>query len=296
MRELVLIHGRDQQHKDSRALKKAWIDAWTQGLAESGLRIPIPETAVRFPYYGQTLFDLADGVSAAAAAAIIVRGTAGDDAEAQFVREVLQEAAAAKGITDAEIDEELTQGDPVIERGAQNWRMTRVLAKLLDRRVPGASGSIVALITSDVHKYLRNPGVGNRINDGVRGAFSPNVETVVVGHSLGSVVGYSVLTHEGRSHGWNVPLFVTLGSPLAVKAIRKALAPIQHPHVATHWLNARDPADIVALYPLTQTHFDVTPRVENNDDIHNETSNRHGIRGYLSDATVARRIYEALTR
>ena len=74
MKELVLIHGRSQQDKDSKALKRAWIEAWGRGLAAAGLTQPIPEERIRFPYYGDTLRDLLAGISEADAAKIIVRG------------------------------------------------------------------------------------------------------------------------------------------------------------------------------------------------------------------------------
>ncbi len=40
--------------------------------------------------------------------------------------------------------------------------------------------------------------------------------------------------------------------------------------------------------------FDITPAIENKTDVDNPTENRHGISGYLTDAVVAKRIYDAL--
>ncbi len=60
------------------------------------------------------------------------------------------------------------------------------------------------------------------------------------------------------------------------------------------WFNALDPKDAVALHPLTPEYFAVTPAIENKTDVENTTDNRHGISGYLDDAEVARRIYDAL--
>jgi hypothetical protein len=61
MRELVLVHGRSQQHKDPVNLKKAWLDALAEGLAKIGLTLPVAEESVRFPYYGDTLIGLMEG-------------------------------------------------------------------------------------------------------------------------------------------------------------------------------------------------------------------------------------------
>ncbi len=51
--QLVFVHGRSQEHKDAAALKGTWIAALREGLAKSGLDLPIPETNIRFPYYGR---------------------------------------------------------------------------------------------------------------------------------------------------------------------------------------------------------------------------------------------------
>jgi hypothetical protein len=88
---------------------------------------------------------------------------------------------------------------------------------------------------------------------------------------------------------------VTVGSPLAVTAIKRALRPIQHPACVSRWYNAMDSRDVVALYPLDSGHFDVSPGIENKTDVHNQTSNRHGISGYLNDKDVARNIFTGLT-
>jgi hypothetical protein len=125
---------------------------------------------------------------------------------------------------------------------------------------------------------------------------------VVVSHSLGTVVAYSLLMTEGSRLGWKVPLFITLGSPLGVTEIRKAVrnigGPLRCPPCAAAWFNAMDQRDVVALYPLTTNVFPldpVEPKIQNKTDVRNRTQNRHGIAGYLDDAEVARRIHAALT-
>ncbi len=77
--------------------------------------------------------------------------------------------------------------------------------------------------------------------------------------------------------------------------IKEKLRPLERPAEVITWFNAYDPEDVVALHPLDAKHFPVTPEVENFDGVDNFTDNQHGIIGYLSDPTVARRIYDALT-
>ena len=303
MKELVFVHGRSQQRKDAAALKAEWLGALNKGLAKSGLALPIPETQVRFPFYGDTLMDLIDGKSPAEAAKVIIKGTiaAADEATRQFVQDVLEEIKAARNISDAEVADEAKKvvaeegGDPrVAEKGPLNWGWVQGILRAIDNHVPGGSHKAVATFTSDVHHYLSNDAISGPLNDGVLQAIKPEVETVVVGHSLGSVVSYNLLKNKGEELGWKVPLYVTVGSPLAIKRIRTAMSPIKHPPCVGKWFNAMDPNDVVALFPLDKGHFNINPGIENKTDVNNWTDNQHGIIGYLDDAEVAKRIHDAL--
>src|SRR4051794_29050487 len=103
-RHLVLVHGRSQQHKDADALKREWLASLEEGLAKSGLSLPVPESDIHFPFYGDTLIDLLEGKAADEAAEIVVRG--GADAELRlFVQQVIEEARIAVGVTEADIAE-----------------------------------------------------------------------------------------------------------------------------------------------------------------------------------------------
>jgi hypothetical protein len=91
------------------------------------------------------------------------------------------------------------------------------------------------------------------------------------------------------------PLYVTLGSPLAIRPIRNQFVPLRFlkPPVDA-WVNAFDRRDVVALYPLDAANFPVAPPIENHGRVNNHTNDRHGVAGYLDDASVADRILAAL--
>lgn len=292
-RQLVFIHGRSQEEKNADELKASWIRAFQSGLEKSSLELPIQESAIRFPYYGQTLYDLVNGVDGSEIADVIVRGEADSSPEVEFMKRMLNEIKDRHGVTDAQV--RAVADSTTLERGIANWEWVQNVLKALDRHVPSMSKATVAWITKDVYHYLRNPGFQNVIDNGVRQAITPGIKTVVVGHSLGSVVSYNLLARDGAALGWKVPLFVTLGSPLAVRVIKELLAPIKHPVCVEHWFNAMDERDVVSLYALDEDHFPVDPSIENKTDVDNFTDNRHGIAGYLSDKVVAKRIYNALT-
>ena len=294
MPQLVFVHGRSQENKQASDLKAEWLRALDAGLAKSNLSLPIPKRQVRFPYYGQTLFDLASGVEPEEAAKIIVRGAADDARERAFMISVLREVQEKAGISDEQIRELTGEDEEVIQRGVLNNRFVMGLLRGIDRYVPGGSGTAIGLATKDVYAYISNPALRARINEGVRAAMKPGVPTVVVAHSLGTVVAYTLLKEEGKANNWDVPLLVTLGSPLSVTAIKKAVAPNKHPQCVGKWLNALDPRHTVALYPLDKPNFPIDPTIENRLDIHNSTENRQGISGYLADEQVAKRIHDAL--
>jgi hypothetical protein len=293
MKELVFIHGRSQQDKDSIALKAEWIAAFAQGLSLSGLKVPVAESSIRFPYYGDTLAGLVGGKPANEVAEVIVRGENANQAEQTFQLEVLREIQKSQPeLSEAQVA--AIAGEEVIQRGPLNWGWVRAILTGIDRHVPFGSSASIALFTKDVYQYLKNPGIRDAIDTGVRQAMS-TTPAVVVAHSLGSVVAYNLLRREGANNGWRVPLLVTVGCPLGVTAIREWLKPNKHPECAEAWFNAMDSRDIVALYPLDEPHgWDVSPSIENKTDVQNQTSNRHGISGYLGDPIVARRIYDAL--
>jgi hypothetical protein len=291
-KRLVLVHGRSQENKDSVALKQDWIGAFKRGLAKSGLQLPLAESDIKFPYYGQTLFDLVSDVASDRVAEVVVRGAAEDRAREQFLESVLNEVLEKAGVTEDQVAA-LAGGD-VVERGLQNKTWVLALLRAIDRHLPGASGASIALITNDVYQYVNDPNVKTRIDEGVKQAMSNQGPTVVVGHSLGTVVCYSLLRQARSDSGWQVPLLLTLGSPLGISAIRESFAPIGSPSCVTSWVNAFDPTDAVALYALDKTHFRVNPAIENLAHVRNGTDNRHGISGYLEDQIVAKRIHDAL--
>jgi hypothetical protein len=280
-------------------LKAEWIGALQKGLAKSGLSLPIKEADVRFPYYGDSLYEMDEGTTPNEAAEVVVRGKSADEAEKRFILAVVEEARTRAGITDEQLAE--VGGSEVIRRGPQHWEWVQTILKAIDRFVPKGSGASIALFTHDVYVYLRNSSIRQQIDDGVAKAMAPNVESIVVSHSLGTVVAYNLLRQARQFRGWNVPLFVTLGSPLAVTEIRKTVksfAPTRCPECVLRWFNAMDERDVVALYPLDPKSFPLDPdkpAIENKRDVDNWTENHHGIVGYLDDKGVAKQIYDALT-
>lgn len=293
MRQLILVHGRSQQDKDAAELKKEWIGAWEKGLKANGLVNPLKDEDIRFPYFGNTLKQMVDGKDASEVVDIIVKGPAPASAEQDFIREMVNEIAAFEGVAEADILAELS--GKVIAKGPANWGWVQGILAALDKVRPLSQG-IVTLVTADVAKYMTDATIAKKIDDGMRSAILPNREAVVVSHSLGTVVAYSVLmSRTGKFPAVKVPAFITLGSPLAVNAIKSRLRPHTFPPQVGKWLNAMDPDDVVALHPLDKRHFNTGGTIKNHQSVDNWTNNQHGIVGYLDDSKVAKWIFDAVT-
>lgn len=209
-------------------------------------------------------------------------------AEADFRGELIAELAEGAGVSDDDIRKFLPAGP--IDKGPQNWEWVQGILRALDNTRIG-SFSIDAF-TRDVYVYLTNRTVRKEIDRIVSKAI-PDEPCVVVGHSLGTVVGYNMLYRTTPPRA--VRQYISLGSPLGVKAIQKHMEkPGKIPSVVSSWRNAYDDRDVVALRPLSPNTFPGNPALENKSDVKNKTKNRHGIVGYLDDPVVAAWIHDAL--
>ena len=284
---LVFIHGRAQGGKDPHLLEESWKKAFENGLQVAGLRMP-SGVMIRFPFYGDKLDELVKEADSPPVAGVATRGGPMDGVESQFRYDLLEELRVGMGITDNEILAELPPGPQ--ERGPQNWRWVHAILRVLDKTPVGEG--MIEKFTKDVYVYLCYQAVAQALHAIV----TPHIKAgpcVVVGHSLGSIVGYNSLLRCPES---KVTRFITVGSPLGIYAIKKKLAtPLSMPSCTSSWFNARDPNDVVALYPLDAKHFGINPAISNKDDVNNQTDNQHGIEGYLNDPVVAAQIYGALT-
>jgi hypothetical protein len=285
--KLLLVHGRAQQGLNPDTLRAQWMATLAQGAAASGLTIP-STIDVAFPFYGDKLDDFTRQYGIPLTSDMQARGTALQDEflvfQAAFAEAVRQQA----GITDAQVDAEY--GPNPQPRGPLNLAWVQAILRAIDKNSPGMNQKALEAFTRDVFLYTTRPGVRDEI-DRIVAAKLTDQPTVVIGHSLGSVVAYSVLTTDRRA--LQVPLLVTVGSPLAVRAIRDQFRPLRSPAPVAAWYNAYDPRDVVALYPLDANNFPVQPPVINNGNIENSTDNRHGIVGYLNDPEVAKRVVGA---
>jgi hypothetical protein len=117
---------------------------------------------------------------------------------------------------------------------------------------------------------------------------------VIVAHSLGTIIAYDVLREEASS-GFEIPLFVTVGSPLGVREIQDLVKnPLQVPAGVGAWLNASDARDVVALDHTLRPEYRPPDRVIDLMVV-NSSPNHHGIRDYLAAGAVRDPVMAALS-
>jgi hypothetical protein len=287
--KLIFIHGRSQQGKDPVTLQQDWEVAWEEGLAKAGLKRPANLT-VSFPFYGDLLDDMVKKVNAPLDEDIATKGNLPDLGELAFRYELLTEMQKEVGISDAEVQALIPSGLPQ-EKGPLNWNWVHAILKALDRTP--LRDKLLDKFTRDVFVYLGFPNITKAIDNVILSAL-PQDPCVVVGHSLGSVVGYNALSKAAPNS--KVMRYITVGSPLGIRAIKNKLkSPLAMPACVASWFNARDPDDVVPLFPLDAAHFGIEPAITNKNDVDNNTDDQHGIAGYLNDPVVARQIHTALT-
>lgn len=278
-RKILFVHGRAQGNREQEDIRAEWIAALQEGADALGGPMP-EETAITLPFYGARLDHLVELSRVSTAGRITQKGDEVQDGYLQFQAEIANEMRQDLGISDAEIDH--FYGDDPTEKGPLNWRWVHAIVRAIDARSDTLTASGLELVTRDVFLYLELDRIRDEVNAIVESAMSDE-PTIVVGHSLGTVVAYDIL----RNRQYDVPLFMTLGSPLGINAIRRRLAPIKYPIGVGTWKNYFDDRDIVALRPLDPANFPVEPEIENFPEISNRTDNRHGISGYLNTSEVA---------
>jgi hypothetical protein len=285
---LLFVHGRGQAGLKTADLQSAWLSALVKGAQALGKELPA-NLEVAFPYYGDVLDDFVKRANLPLTSEVITRGGQPNDNFLAFQADVAQALRVQAGVTDDQVLSEY--GNNPKPRGPLNWEWVHAIFRAIDQYGGGLSSDVIEQFTRDVYLYTTVQTVRDAVDAIVRAQLNEK-RTIVVAHSLGTVVAYNVLRADTRA--LSVPLLTTVGSPLGIRAIRDQLLPLSFPAHVQAWYNAYDPRDVVALYPLDSDNFAVTPAIENDQAVTNETDDRHGISGYLSDKHVVEKLLSAL--
>jgi C-terminal processing protease CtpA/Prc len=157
-----------------------------------------------------------------------------------------------------------------------------ILRELLRRLVP------------DAEAYFFKPRKRDRMRARLRSTLKAvQGPAIVVSHSLGTAIAYDVL-REPAFGARDIPLFVTLGSPLGYQEIQaRVTTPLRVPRPVDRWTNAADRLDVVALDTGLNNDFNggmklIDVRVDN------ISPNHHAACGYLRTEAVRTTVGSAL--
>jgi hypothetical protein len=285
---LVLVHGINNQGSSEQGIIDSWLGALEQSLSSADMAV-VRRAEIVAPYYGDVL--LAETEKNGRAGPQAIAQSVGDlpDEEEEFYREALEDIAPAAGVRESDIRAAAGATGPV-EQGLPHDRRLLAIVRALETISP-LKGSLVLRILPQAFVYLSRPTAWEAVDSIVRPALGGE-KCVVVGHSLGTIVTYKLI-REGAAT--DVPFYLTLGSPLAVKAVQNRIGPaFERAAIVKKWLNALDPDDAVTIgRALKETTFG--PGVENIDDVENGDQDAHDIHMYLRDKRVAASIVRALS-
>ncbi|WP_068202998.1 hypothetical protein [Isoptericola dokdonensis] len=274
MTRLVLLHGRDSGDVDPDDVERRWLAALAAGLDAVGSDVRPTDDDATFVHYGAMLDAFTGGTPTPPVTTHAERADgylpllAGlDAAGARFVLAVAREVLAGVGgdVPAAPV----TPAAGGVVGDALAVALASALAAI-DRWVPGLSGAVVLVLARDVHTYLHDPDARAAVEAGVLAALPDDEPAVVVAHSLGAVVAFQVLRSRAAV-GRDVPLLVTLGAPLAIAAVRDAVAavaPLAWPAPVDRWVAVRDPRDLLAPQDLTPETFPLDPPGPGIENVH----------------------------
>ncbi|MET9462594.1 hypothetical protein ABZY05_47705 [Streptomyces canus] len=281
MAGVVMVHGIWNRQRGMEpgeaavALAKRHRSRLEQGLAASGLtHVPVPDVAMA--YYAHVL---SDGWQDQAAGQAETRLEDLSPAQQEDAREWLELAGVP-------VPQEMQAGVLAPLRQMVGWLVRRRtgdgVAATVHKDISERLSRLIIAFLQDTDAYTSRPRRRQQAREVVAQTIREHRPTVVVAHSLGSVVAYEAL-HEFSD--LQAELLVTLGSPLGLPAMMRKLDPEpisgygQRPPGVGRWVNVADVGDLVALPPKLGGCFPV--------DAHETTDIGllafHSLERYLAD-------------
>lgn len=296
MMRLVLVHGINNENKSSQRIIDDWLAALDAVLGPQEMAA-VRGAEIVAPYYGDVLYEHTSSQVTAGPQAVLMGpgaiATSGEQPsqeEAGFYREALRDLALASGVTEDDIRAQSATTEP-IEQSLPNDRRFLAILRALEAVAP-LKGKAFLRLLPQAFTYLYRASATKAVNDVVRPALAGD-KTVVVSHSLGTIVTFTLLRDDPALTTLVIPSYFTLGSPLAVKAIKNRIGPrFERPGNVRQWINGVDRDDLVTIgRPLNDATFG--SGIVNVDDIENGEQ-AHDIAMYLRDRRIAQAIARSL--
>ncbi|AMV44290.1 hypothetical protein [Paraburkholderia caribensis] len=268
MAKIVGVHGVGKQFKGESSVRAEWLPAIEDGLARASRQVSLGNDFA-CAFYGYLFRP--------SGKAAIDPPLDAADVKADWERELLElwwrEAARIDPALPGPGARTKFWTPSIVQRALNALSESRFFAGVAER----------ALIydLKQVHRYLSEPDVRRQACASIASVVGTDT-TVVVAHSLGSVVAYEALCAHPE---WSVKVFVTIGAPLGVSnLIFERLEPPPAAGVGAwpgnieRWINIADEGDVVALVKQLSTRFG--PRVT--DHLVSNGANAHDATRYLT--------------
>lgn len=303
MTKLIFIHGINNQDNSASVIRDQWTEALSDSLRNLGLSLP-SDIEVDAAFYGDVLHHETQswGKSLGSASAMSVNSPDDDfvsGAEASLFLEI-QRAYGIEDTTVADfLDKEDEKPSATIMAKGIHKKWLKAIARALEAVIPTRGKFLARIFLKQASAYLEKEGLKEQIDDMVYNqvfsGIKPEDKVVIVSHSLGTVVAYSLLRQSTTQI--KPILFVTAGSPLGIDIVKQRLGPplICPPNVPS-WLNVSDKEDFVAFKPSLNASTFGCDQVENHTAIDNGYEDAHDIQMYLKYGITSKAIYNALTQ
>ena len=167
-------------------------------------------------------------------------------------------------------------------------------------------GLYIARRMADVENYFRDASIRNDVRVLFRDAIRQDGEpTIMVAHSLGSVIAYDVMREYGRLE---VPGMVTMGSPLSIGHFRRNLArkgesgdSLPVPETLDRWVNVYSELDPLTLGSGIERYFEGGGNEQGRGPVDREAENTgyldaHSPDQYLRSHATSTAIIEMVSR
>lgn len=267
---VLLLHGRAQSKVHPSELKLKWINHLRHSFEMSSIEI-LDDIKFDMPYYGRQLDEVISNFSA------YKFGARGDEKIInigfnEFFLTGLKELGLElyfDEIIDTSIEE--IKGDMAL------GVMQKFLGKV-DDALPVVARCAIYFLLRDVYYYLFHTGTKIVVDNIVRRSLTEE-PTIIVAHSLGSVVGYSVLSAGSKKY--NVEKFITLGSPMGMNLIKDEFFPMKYPDCVLEWHNIINKGDLVAIKEIDANDYSDV-KILKNYKIDCRDSDSHSVEKYLS--------------
>lgn len=290
---LAFIHGINNEDNSAESIRENWWAAIEEGWRKLGLT-PKSCPPIDVGYYANVLAEAVAGRHPGA----IAQG--GNEASRSAALDFLRAYQEAARISDEELSLALEMSGrrpDVVEQGRLLEYMVDVAAAI-ETVLPRHGKFLADRFLVQAGHYIEDAGLASQIGLIVRKAVFDNRDgpVVLVSHSLGTVVSYKLLA-EARQETRQVPLFITLGSPLGIGMMKRILpvrTTVPAPPIGT-WVNGFRQDDFVSLGRALVKGALGFDGVVNISEGLVEEDDKHSISAYLKSPPICARIHDALS-